>query len=220
VIAISAVVYVISWMLLQALSRYREFAADRGSAIITGRPSALISALMKISGNMQQIPQQDLRAASGELAAFYIFRRRPSRRSRACSQPTHHSRLGSRRCSGSSLSCSAPRNAARDRPGRVAGSARPIDRNADAPHGDNSHRRSSTSAATGPANRCHCRRRPHASDRDETFGFTGHYVNSNATISFTASNDGGDVIYSSNAAGQYNVGQPGVGHERNGVFFN
>jgi heat shock protein HtpX len=73
VIAISAVVYVISWMLLQALSRYREFAADRGSAIITGRPSALISALMKISGNMQQIPQQDLRAASGELAAFYIF---------------------------------------------------------------------------------------------------------------------------------------------------
>jgi heat shock protein HtpX len=73
VILVSALVYVISWLLLQALSRYREFAADRGSAIITGRPSALISALMKISGNMQQIPQQDLRAASGELAAFYIF---------------------------------------------------------------------------------------------------------------------------------------------------
>ncbi len=73
VIAVSALVYIISWLLLQALSRYREFAADRGSAIITGRPSALISALMKISGNMQQIPQQDLRAASGELAAFYIF---------------------------------------------------------------------------------------------------------------------------------------------------
>ncbi len=73
VIAVSAAVYVVSWLLLQALSRYREFAADRGSAIITGRPSALISALMKISGNMQQIPQQDLRAASGELAAFYIF---------------------------------------------------------------------------------------------------------------------------------------------------
>ena len=63
----------ISFVLLQALSRYREFAADRGSAIITGRPSALISALMKISGRMQQIPQRDLRAASGELAAFYIF---------------------------------------------------------------------------------------------------------------------------------------------------
>jgi len=73
VIAVSAIVYIVSWLLLQALSRYREFAADRGSAIITGRPSALISALMKISGNMQQIPQQDLRAASGELAAFYIF---------------------------------------------------------------------------------------------------------------------------------------------------
>jgi heat shock protein HtpX len=73
VILVSAVVYVISFVLLQALSRYREFAADRGSAIITGRPSALISALMKISGNMQRIPQRDLRAASGELAAFYIF---------------------------------------------------------------------------------------------------------------------------------------------------
>jgi heat shock protein HtpX len=73
VILVSAAVYVISWLLLQALSRYREFAADRGSAIITGRPSALISALMKISGTMDQIPQRDLRAASGELAAFYIF---------------------------------------------------------------------------------------------------------------------------------------------------
>jgi heat shock protein HtpX len=73
VILVSAVVYMVSFVLLQALSRYREFAADRGSAIITGRPSALITALMKISGNMQQIPQRDLRAASGELAAFYIF---------------------------------------------------------------------------------------------------------------------------------------------------
>jgi heat shock protein HtpX len=73
VILVSAVVYAVSFVLLQALSRYREFAADRGSAIITGRPSALISALMKISGNMERIPQQDLRAASGELAAFYIF---------------------------------------------------------------------------------------------------------------------------------------------------
>jgi heat shock protein HtpX len=73
VILVSAVVYVVSWLLLQALSRYREFAADRGSAIITGRPSALISALLKIDGGMNQIPQRDLRAASGELAAFYIF---------------------------------------------------------------------------------------------------------------------------------------------------
>jgi heat shock protein HtpX len=73
VVLVSAAVYVVSFVLIQALSRYREFAADRGSAIITGRPSALISALMKISGNMQRIPQRDLRAASGELAAFYIF---------------------------------------------------------------------------------------------------------------------------------------------------
>jgi heat shock protein HtpX len=73
VILISAVVYMISFVLLQALSRYREFAADRGSAIITGRPSALISALLKISSGMERIPQQDLRAASGEMAAFYIF---------------------------------------------------------------------------------------------------------------------------------------------------
>ncbi len=73
VILVSAVVYVVSFVLLQALSRYRELAADRGSAIITGRPSALISALMKISGNMQRIPQQDMRAAPSELAAFYIF---------------------------------------------------------------------------------------------------------------------------------------------------
>jgi heat shock protein HtpX len=73
VIIVSGLVYVVSYLLLQALSRYREFAADRGSAIITGRPSALSSALLKISGQMDQIPQRDLRAASGELAAFYIF---------------------------------------------------------------------------------------------------------------------------------------------------
>ena len=72
-VLVSAVVYVLSWLLLQALSRYREFAADRGSAIITGRPSALISALLKIEGRMGKVPQQDLRKASGELAAFYIF---------------------------------------------------------------------------------------------------------------------------------------------------
>ncbi|HEY5188702.1 MAG TPA: zinc metalloprotease HtpX [Solirubrobacteraceae bacterium] len=73
VILVSAVVYMVSYVLLQALSRYREFAADRGSAIITGRPSALASALVKISGTMEQIPQRDLRAANSELAAFYIF---------------------------------------------------------------------------------------------------------------------------------------------------
>ncbi|MDQ6730693.1 MAG: zinc metalloprotease HtpX [Actinomycetota bacterium] len=73
VVLASAVVYMVSFVLLQTLSRYREFAADRGSAIITGRPSALSSALLKISGTMDQIPQRDMRAANGELAAFYIF---------------------------------------------------------------------------------------------------------------------------------------------------
>jgi heat shock protein HtpX len=72
VILVSIVVYVVSFLLLQALSRYREFAADRGAAVITGRPSALSSALRKISGTMDRIPQRDLRA-SEELAAFYIF---------------------------------------------------------------------------------------------------------------------------------------------------
>jgi heat shock protein HtpX len=72
VILVSVVVYVVSFLLLQALSRYREFAADRGAAVITGRPSALSSALMKIAGTMDRIPQRDLRA-SEELAAFYIF---------------------------------------------------------------------------------------------------------------------------------------------------
>jgi heat shock protein HtpX len=71
-ILISLVVYAVSFFLLQALSRYREFSADRGAGIITGRPSALASALLKISGKMEQIPKQDLRASS-ELAAFYIF---------------------------------------------------------------------------------------------------------------------------------------------------
>ncbi|MDX6667154.1 MAG: heat shock protein HtpX [Solirubrobacteraceae bacterium] len=69
---VSLAVYAISFFLIQALSRYREFAADRGSALITGRPSALASALLKISGTMERIPQQDLRAQS-QLAAFYIF---------------------------------------------------------------------------------------------------------------------------------------------------
>jgi heat shock protein HtpX len=69
---VSLAVYVISFLLMQALSRYREYAADRGAAIITARPSALAAALMKISSGMHRIPQKDLRA-SAELSAFYIF---------------------------------------------------------------------------------------------------------------------------------------------------
>jgi heat shock protein HtpX len=73
VLAVAAGVYVISFFLMQALSRYREFAADRGAAVLTGRPSALSSALLKISGTMQRIPQRDLRETHAELNAFYIF---------------------------------------------------------------------------------------------------------------------------------------------------
>jgi heat shock protein HtpX len=72
ILLVSLAVYVLSFFLMQALSRYREFAADRGAAVITGRPSALSSALLKISGTMQRIPQTDLRAHA-EMNAFYIF---------------------------------------------------------------------------------------------------------------------------------------------------
>jgi heat shock protein HtpX len=72
VFLVSMLVYVISFFLMQALSRYREFAADRGAAVLTGRPSALASALLKISGQMQRVPQRDLRAAS-EMNAFFII---------------------------------------------------------------------------------------------------------------------------------------------------
>jgi heat shock protein HtpX len=71
VLLVSFLVYILSFFLMLALSRYREFAADRGSALITGRPSALSSALVKISGAMQQVPTQDLREAE-RMNAFFI----------------------------------------------------------------------------------------------------------------------------------------------------
>jgi heat shock protein HtpX len=72
VLLVSFVVYIVSFFLMLALSRYREFAADRGAAIVTGRPSALASALVKISGAMQQVPTQDLRQAE-RMNAFFIL---------------------------------------------------------------------------------------------------------------------------------------------------
>src|SRR3954453_7835505 len=71
VLLVSFAVYILSFFLMLALSRYREFSADKGSALITGRPSALSSALLKISGKMEQVPEQDLRAAQ-QLSAFFI----------------------------------------------------------------------------------------------------------------------------------------------------
>ena len=69
---VSILVWVISLILIRTLSRYREFAADRGAALITGAPSNLASALMKISGIMPRIPKDDLRKVEG-MNAFFII---------------------------------------------------------------------------------------------------------------------------------------------------
>jgi heat shock protein HtpX len=71
-ILVSLVVWVVSFLLVRALSRYREYAADRGAAAITGRPSALASALLKISGRMDDVPDRDLREQS-EMNAFFVI---------------------------------------------------------------------------------------------------------------------------------------------------
>ncbi|MBC6467383.1 zinc metalloprotease HtpX [Actinomadura alba] len=71
VMAVSALVYAISFLLIRALSRYRELAADRAAAMLTGRPSALASALTKVSGDIARIPTQDLRTAQAFNAFFF-----------------------------------------------------------------------------------------------------------------------------------------------------
>jgi heat shock protein HtpX len=68
---VSWVTYIISWILIQMISRYREYAADRGAAIITGAPEYLMSALQKIASQMSRIPQRDLREVQG-MNAFFI----------------------------------------------------------------------------------------------------------------------------------------------------
>jgi heat shock protein HtpX len=68
---IALVVYFISYFLILALSRYREFNADRGAALITGAPENLMSALQRIAGDMLKIPQRDLRQVEG-MNAFFI----------------------------------------------------------------------------------------------------------------------------------------------------
>jgi len=71
VVAVSAVVYGISFVLTRALSRYRELAADRAAALLTGRPSVLAAALTKLSDDMTQIPTKDLRHAEPFNAFFF-----------------------------------------------------------------------------------------------------------------------------------------------------
>ena len=72
VVAVSMVTYVVSWVLIRTISRYREYAADRGSALITGAPEYLMSALQKISSQITQIPERDLREVAG-MNAFFII---------------------------------------------------------------------------------------------------------------------------------------------------
>ncbi len=71
VIVVAMLTWVISFLIIRAISRYREFAADRGSAQMTGKPVKLANALMKISGGMRQVPSKDLRQVEG-LNAFFI----------------------------------------------------------------------------------------------------------------------------------------------------
>jgi len=71
VIAVALLTWVVSFLIIRAISRYREFAADRGSAQMTGKPIELANALMKISGTMKNVPTRDLRQEEG-LNAFFI----------------------------------------------------------------------------------------------------------------------------------------------------
>lgn len=72
IMLVSALVYAVSFLLTRALSRYRELAADRAAALLTQRPSALASALTKISGDMARIPTRDLREAQPFNAFFFV----------------------------------------------------------------------------------------------------------------------------------------------------
>ena len=111
VLVVSIVTYFLSQILILAISRYREFAADRGSALITGAPENLMSALQKIASGITQIPQQDLRQVEG-MNAFFII-------------PTNWRKRGRRALHDAPAAREAPGRARRDRPrdgpaGRVA----------------------------------------------------------------------------------------------------
>jgi heat shock protein HtpX len=72
IVAISVATYFISYILIRTISRYREYAADRGAAVMTGAPEYLMSALQKIASQMTMIPQRDLREMEG-MNAFFII---------------------------------------------------------------------------------------------------------------------------------------------------
>jgi heat shock protein HtpX len=79
VFLVAALVWAASFFLLRALSRYREYAADRGSMLLTGTPAALRSALIKTSDAAQHIPSRDLRSMQTASAFFIVSPTRPSR---------------------------------------------------------------------------------------------------------------------------------------------
>jgi heat shock protein HtpX len=72
VIIVALVTWVVSFLIIRAISRYREFVADRDGALMTGKPTKLANALLKISGTMKRIPTQDLRQVEG-MNAFFII---------------------------------------------------------------------------------------------------------------------------------------------------
>lgn len=92
---VSAVVYAIGFLLTRLLSRYRELSADRTAALLTGRPSALASALTKVSGQMARIPTEDLRKAEPYNAFYFVpaFASRESLGQLLASHPTLEQRL-------------------------------------------------------------------------------------------------------------------------------
>jgi heat shock protein HtpX len=79
IMLLSMVVYAVSFLLIRMLSRYRELSADRSGALLTGRPHALATALMKVTGDMARIPQKDLRAAEPLNAFFFAPALAPGR---------------------------------------------------------------------------------------------------------------------------------------------
>jgi heat shock protein HtpX len=72
ILLVAIVTWIVSFVIIRAISRYREFIADRDGALITGKPSKLASALLKISGTMKRIPTRDLREVEG-MNAFFII---------------------------------------------------------------------------------------------------------------------------------------------------